>query len=336
MNVADSGDKERATSALGTSHEMLGEEIRKLRTADDWKRWLRTATAFHEYSFRNAVLIAAQKPDASLIGERRMWRHLGRHVPKDENAMQIFAPVFSRSTKAVNDAGVVTRRTDHDLADDSETAKARPGRRLVGFRVAHVWDVSQTDGEPLPKPPSSGPVPGSVPVGLWEGLITCFEGEGYKLSTEPTGRRASHGFTDFEARRIVLVWTGETRAVASLAHDVAHIMMHDPDAVAASGSVMCRGMREVEAESVAFMLLAHHGLETDGTTFPYVASWAASVDSAEPERVVRRTGERVLRMARMLIDMSSQREAPDGRRTPARHLNLVPDVNSPAPDSPGI
>ncbi|ONI79097.1 hypothetical protein BWI15_00180 [Kribbella sp. ALI-6-A] len=318
-------------------YEMLVDEIRKLRTADDWKRWLRTASAFHEYSFRNAVLIAAQRPDATLVGGWNTWKHLGRRVVKGQKAIRIFAPVFSRSNKIVTGEKEVTRRTDHELADDSETAKARPGRQLVGFRVAHVWDVSQTAGEPLPKPPGSARLAGPAPAGLWEGLATVVEGEGFRLSVESTGRLGRDGFTDFEARRIVVSDSlGEASAVATLAHEVAHMMMHDPDAVAASGSVMCRGMREVEAESVAFILLAHHGLETDGESFPYVAGWAASVDSAEPERVVPRTGERVLRMARELIDLTSQRADARGRRTPARHLSLVPEVAAPTPDGPGF
>ncbi|MGC4939892.1 ImmA/IrrE family metallo-endopeptidase [Kribbella sp. DT2] len=334
MNVGDSGDKERSTSALGVLHDMLGEEIRKLRTADDWKRWLRTAAAFHEYSFRNAVLIAAQRPGATLLGERAAWRYLGRRVVGDENAMRIFAQVFSRATKSVNAAGTVTRRVDHDLAADSETPKVRPGRRLVGFRVAHVFDVSQTDGEPLPKP-SAGPVVGRPSARLWEGLATCVEGEGYELLVEPIERQGVDAYTDSERRRIVVSDSlYEERAVTSLAHQVAHMLLHEPDAVAASGSVMCRGMREVEAESVVFVLLTHHGLEADGWTFPYVAGWAASVDSEESERVVQRTGERVLRLARELIDLTSPRTAPEDRMTPTRHLSLVPEPLPPAPDGP--
>lgn len=210
MNGSDSGDKERSTSALGVLHEMLSEEIRKLRTADDWTRWLKTVAAFHHYSFRNAVLIAAQKPDATVVGDMSMWRHLGRHVPKDEKPVRIFAPIFSRS---INDAGVVTRPTYHDLVDDSEAAKSGRGRRLVGFRVAHVWDVSQTAGEPLPKLARSGPVPGSVPVGLWDGLITCFEREGYELSAEPAGEKTPHGSqTSRRAGSDLIGWAKDVRS----------------------------------------------------------------------------------------------------------------------------
>ncbi|GAB3823093.1 hypothetical protein GCM10028799_39020 [Kribbella italica] len=337
MDSADSGKTEVPASTVDSLHEMLIEEIRKLRTADDWKRWLKTATAFHEHSFRNAILIAAQRPDATLVGGWSTWKHLGRNVSKGEKAIRVFAPVFSRSKQVVDDKGAIARRVDLDLADDSETAKRRPGRRLVGFRVAYVWDVSQTNGEPLPKPPASARLVGPAPTGLWEGLATCVEGEGFRLSVEPIKGSVGDGFTDFEARRIVVSDSlSEAAAVSTLAHEVAHMRMHDPDAVAASGSVMCRGMREVEAESVAFILLAHHGLETDGDSFPYVAGWAASVDKAHPERVVQRSGERVLRMTRELIDLTSSYGVLAGRKPPVRHLSLVPGADAPAPDGPGI
>jgi hypothetical protein len=337
MNVADSGTTEGASSTVDSLHEMLIEEIRKLRTADDWKRWLKTAAAFHEYSFRNAILIAAQRPEATLVGGWSTWKQLGRNVSKGEKAIRVFAPVFSRSKKVVDDKGATARRVDLELADDSETAKKRSGRRLVGFRVAYVWDVSQTNGEPLPKPPAAARLVGPAPTGLWEGLATCVEGEGFRLSVEPTKRPGVDGFTDFEARRIVVSDSlGEAAAVSTLAHEVAHMRMHDPDTVASSGSVMCRGMREVEAESVAFILLAHHGMETDGDSFPYVAGWAASVDKKEPERVVQRSGERVLRMARELIDLTSSYRVLAGRKPPARHLTLVPGAEAPLPDGPGL
>jgi hypothetical protein len=337
MNGADSRDNEGFTSGLGALHEELGEELRRLRTADDWRRVLRTAAAFHQYSFRNVVLIAGQRPGSTLLGERDTWRYLGRRVLEDENALRIFAPIFSRSSKAVDEAGVVTRRTDHELATDSETARVRSGRRLVGFRVAHVWDVSQTEGEPLPKLAGPERVVGHVPVGLWEGLATWVEAEGFQLSVQPIWRAGVEGFTAFETRQIVISDSlGDLRAVETLAHQVAHVRMHDPGAVAASGSVMCRGMREVEAESIAFVLLAHYGLEADGETFPYVAGWATAVEGAEPERLVRRTGERVVRMARDLIDLTSERMKLEGRKTPVRHVNLVPEADEPAPGAPGL
>jgi len=95
-------------------------------------------------------------------------------------------------------------------------------------------------------------------------------------------------------------------AVARLAHEVGHMRMHSAEEVAGAGSITCRGVREVEAESIAYIVLAHHGLKTGGSSFPYVASWASTVDQNEPEKVIQTTGARVVSVARELIESTSR------------------------------
>jgi hypothetical protein len=136
----------------------------------------------------------------------------------------------------------------------------------------------------------------------------------FELSREPMRSEDVEGYTNYQERRVVVAdHLDDVTAVARLAHEVAHMSMHQPDDVATAGSVMCRGIREVEAESVAYVLLAHHGLTTGGSSFPYVAGWAATVDSAEPEKVVQQTGQRVVHAARKLIDSTSQQLKPANR-----------------------
>jgi hypothetical protein len=293
-----------------------------LRTADEWKKWLTTAAAFHQYSFRNAVLIALQMPQATSVAGYSSWKKLGRHVMERQKSIRIFAPVFSRSSKVQEEGKVAATRIDHELVDEARLGSMPKGRRLVGFRVAHVWDVSQTGGEPLPDIPQPAPVTGTAPVGLWEELGGLVREAGFTLSVEPIRLVDTLGYTDHSSRRVVISDSlDKVAAVACLAHEVAHMVMHSPEEVAAAGSVMCRGLREVEAESVAFMLLAHHGLRTDGASFPYVTGWASTVDQKEPERVVQRTGQRVVVTARELIELTSVQIAPGQKATaPARSL----------------
>jgi hypothetical protein len=97
-------------------------------------------------------------------------------------------------------------------------------------------------------------------------------------------------------------------AVATLAHEVAHMLMHDPSDFDSSTTRSCRGVREVEADSVAYQISAHHGLETGKASFPYVATWATRSDKEEPERVVQETGERVISAARRVITTIEAKE----------------------------
>jgi hypothetical protein len=263
---------------------------------------------------------------------------------KGEKAIKIFAPVFSRSAKTHAEGNQqATTWVIHELADETATSIPK-GSALVGFRVASVWDVSQTGGEPLPQPPTVGPVVGTAPAGLWDKLADQVKTAGFQLSVEPTRMVGTEGYTDHLAGRIVISDSlDEVTAVARLAHEVAHMMMHSPEKIAAAGSVMCRGMREVEAESVAYMLLAHHGLRTDGSSFPYVTGWAATVDKDEPERVVQRTGQRVMVVAHKLIESTSAEPVPDESarsrgvaRTVVHTARAEATIVSPDPTGPGI
>ena len=341
MNTAQSGSPEGTLSTADALHRVLLEEVRSLRTADEWKRWLRAASVFHGYSFRNVVLISMQMPQATSVAGWKAWTKLGRHVMKGEKAIRIFAPVLSRSGKVVKDGQAVTL-VEHQLGEEPFSA-GTPGRRLVGFRVAHVWDVSQTGGEPLGQLPQVGPVLGSAPTGLWDKLADQVKAAGFTLSVEPTRMVDVDGYVDQATGRVVISDSlDEVTAVARLAHEVAHMMMHTPEEIAAAGSVMCRGLREVEAESVAFMLLAHHGLRTDGSSFPYVAGWASTVDKKEPERVVQRTGQRVMVAAHKLIESTSAQlipgeggQRPGVTRSAVRSLE-VEVATSPDPTSPAL
>ncbi|WP_329484260.1 ImmA/IrrE family metallo-endopeptidase [Kribbella sp. NBC_01484] len=130
------------------------------------------------------------------------------------------------------------------------------------------------------------------------------------------------GFTDYHNRTVVIrSGLDDVTAVSRLAHEVAHLRMHSARQVASAGSIMCRGMREIEAESVAYILMAHHGLSTGGSSFRYVASWAASIDRHHPENVIEGVGNRIVSVARKLIqtvDRDVRRMEADRDRRPSR------------------
>jgi hypothetical protein len=292
-------------------------EVRRLRSGDDWKRWLRGAALFHEYSFGNVLLIQQQRPDATRVAGYGVWQKLGRQVTRGETAITILAPRWSRKADDVDPGEHADPRVR-----DAKSTKAGGGRRLIGFRPAFVFDVSQTTGVPLAEPPTPKPVIGQAPPGLWEALAAEVSNAGFTLSRERAWDRSVEGYTDHASKKVVVAThLDDVTAVTRLAHEVAHMRMHSAREVTAAGSIMCRGMREVEAESVAYVVLAHHGLEIEGSSFPYIAGWASTVDKKAPEKVLQATGRRVAEMAKQLIDSTASYR---GERSPATTRSEIP------------
>jgi hypothetical protein len=260
---------------LAETHEYLVRAIEDLVSGDDWLRFLRFAQRFHAYSASNALLILAQRPDATRVAGYKTWLSLGYQVRRGENGIAILAPV-------------VTRRRPIDEEDDRE----RPGvvRLLRGFRVVHVFDIAQCDGPP---PPDVRPklLTGDAPGPLWDGLAAQVHALGFSL--ERGDCHGANGRTDFAAKTVrVRNDVKPAQAAKTLAHELAHALLHD----GSEYSTGCRGRAEVEAESVAFLILTSAGVEASGYSFPYVARW--SEGSAEQ---VAKTAERVIACARKIL-----------------------------------
>jgi DNA primase len=343
-------EKDRRAQAsadkLTALHDQLAEQVAALRTGEDWRHWLEVAGRFHRYSFTNTLLIATQRPDATAVAGYEAWRAMGRQVTKGEKGLAILAPIVRR-TRAEPGAGGADRSATTEPAEPTsqpepagaapsgaasspkerdEVGRARVGQ-LAGFRLAYVWDIAQTTGEPLPTPPTPQLLAGQAPAGLWEGLARVAVERGFTVERGDCG--SANGRTDYLAYTVrVRPDIDDAQAVKTLAHEVGRVLLHDPTdfpatagALATPGTVGiprtaatagsttmpaattadCRGVREVEAESVAYLVTAAHGLPAQDYTFPYVTGWASEVDRAEPERVVRETGTRVLAAARTVL-----------------------------------
>jgi hypothetical protein len=306
-------------------HRVLEAEVRNLRTGSDWARWLDAAALFPTYGFGNVILITLQMPQASWVAREHAWERLGRRVMK-QRAIRILAPIRSQTS-----TGIAVQEANLRAVSDG-----RVQGHVIGFRVDTVYDITNTVGPPISLPPMPAPSADAVPNGLWDALEREVSASGYSVSVEPTGD-ASEGYTDYTAREIVIAdHLDEVTAVARLAHELGHVRLHSAPDVVGAGSVMCRGVREVEAESVAYIVLAHHGLSTDASSFDYVAGWAALVDPEQPESVIKATGARVVNAARQVIDSTSQylkANRPALLPVPARSpdsLFLPPDLDGPA------
>jgi hypothetical protein len=239
--------------------DQLREATDALLTSQGWQRWLRTRSRFHRYSLRNTLLIAFQCPHATHVAGFRKWLELGRCVRKGEKAIRIFAPVRYR-------------RRDSDQNGEEEG-----GEELVGFKLAAVFDVSQTEPlpgvDPAPLDPPGQPVTGDSHTGLIAPLEQHAASLGYTVSYEPLDGRA--GYCSARDTRIVID-TGlpANGKVTTLVHELAHA--HGIDYQRFS-----RPEAELIVESVACIVCAGAGLDTSGESVPYLAGW-------NPEQAVER------------------------------------------------
>ncbi len=311
--------EQASADKLAALHDRLAEQVAALRTGEDWRRWLDVAHRFHTYSFNNTLLIFAQRPEATAVAGFEAWKALGRQVDKGERGIQVLAPVVRRLRKdeASEDSAPADRSDPNStrhagtVPSDAETFTGEDRRaRVTGYRVTYVWDVSQTSGTPLPEQPRPQLLSGQAPPGLWDSLTRLMIDRGFHVERGDCG--PANGWTNYTNRTVrVRDDVDDAQATKTLAHEAGHVLLHDPTSLGESTTAHCRGTQEVEAESVAYLVTATHGLRTDDYTFAYVTGWAGSLDSAEPERVVRDTGQRVLTATRAVLAVT----APDGTLT---------------------
>jgi antirestriction protein ArdC len=253
--------------------EELHDGVSLLTTTEGWHSFLATAVRFHRYSFWNTVAILCQRPDATRIAGYQTWRRLGRQVRRGERGIRILAPCTYR---------VRDEETDDD-----------PGRLVLrGWRVATVFDLVQTDGQPLPEPPVTM-LDGDAPAGLRDQLAALIRSDGYEFTVAPlpTGTPAGAlGVTDHATRHVtVRADLPDAQQAKTTAHELAHVRLHR--------GTTDRPTAEIEAESVAYVVCGAVGLATDAYSFGYLATWASGDTDA-----IRATGERVITSARAVLD----------------------------------
>lgn len=332
-------DRSAREAKLAAVQQQLGDAVGALVTGEDWRRAMVFAAKFRSRSFNNTLLIythhaaahaAGRVPDPSptYVAGFRQWQALGRTVMKGQSGYAILAPVTARmaSTNPA-DPSSWRRLGPREKPRPAEVVRTR----MVGVQPAYVWDVSQTMGDPLPQPPHPELLRGQAPEGLWDGLADAITARGFdlRLVSDAASIGGANGLTDFVARSVtVRVDMDDAAQVKTLAHELGHVILHAPDELSLDAALH-RGIAEVEAESVALMIGAAHGMDTTSYTVPYVASWAASVPGQTPTQVVTSTAERVRRTALGILDQLETTTIGDG--TPAPHPEVAPTLRPSAP-----
>lgn len=313
---------------LDALHAKLTDAVSTLVSGDDWRRALEFSARFRSRSFNNTMLIYLQHYEAFQAGRVpsatptyvagfKQWQTLGRQVRKGQSGYGILAPVTARfASRTPENADSWRRLGRGERAHPGETTRTK----LVGLRPAYVWDVTQTDGDPIPEPPAPTLLAGQAPLGLWDGLAAQVEARGFTLKQVPDAAAigGANGLTDFTSREVsVRTDMDEAAQVKTLAHELGHVMLHSPDThtsdkATTRDAVLHRGIAEVEAESVALMVGAAHGLDTSAYTIPYVSSWASTVPGTDPVDVVQATAERVRSTAVRVLDQLDTAQVGDG------------------------
>lgn len=322
---------------LEALHQKLTESVGELVTGQDWRRAMEFAARFRSRSFNNTVLIYCQhaaayqegrvpNPTPTYVAGFKQWLSLNRHVQKGQGGYAILAPVTARFASSTPESPESWRRLGRgEKPTWGETVRSR----LVGLKPAHVWDISQTDGDPIPEPPRPALLQGQAPEGLWDGLADQIVAAGFELRLVSDARSigGANGLTDYLTHEVsVRMYMDDAAQVKTLAHELGHVLLHGPDNVDA---LMHRGVAEVEAESVALMIGAAHGLDTSTYTVPYVTTWASDVPGKTPVEVVQATADRVRATSLKILDNLPTDKVSDG--TPPGLDRVALAAGRPAP-----
>lgn len=219
----------------------------ELRSSEGWQRFAKARALLRGYSLNNTLLILAQRPEATTVASYRRWLELGRQVRRGEQSLRVWAPS-------------VRRERDESTGEETATVRA--------FVLVPVFDVSQTEGPPLPEPPPVAALTGDSHAHLLAGLERGASQAGYAVERRQEMPGQAQGFVDHERRLIALSSDLEPNGqVAVLVHELAHVH-------GARYRDFGRAGAEVVAETAAFIALSGSGLDTAGQAVPYVSGWA--------------------------------------------------------------
>ena len=260
--------------------DKLEQGIKELFESEKFKEYLTTMSKFYNYSFNNTLLIAMQKPDATLIAGYTSWqRNFDRHVMKGEKGIKILAPAPYKAQEEREKIDPATQKPvlDADGKPVTETVDVlRPA-----FKVVSVFDVSQTDGKELPDI-AVDELTGSV-----ENYAAFFEAlkqeSPVPISFEDIPGGAKGYFSHVENRIAIQEGMSEIQTVKTAIHEIAHAKLHaiKPDEKVAPEERKDRHTKEVEAESVAYTVCQRYGIETSDYSFGYIAGWSSDKDTKE-------------------------------------------------------
>lgn len=253
--------------------EMLDQGVKALVRGPDFKRYLNVMAMFHNYSANNSLLIMMQKPDATRVASLTTWNKLGRHVVKGEKGIRIIAPAPFKTHRLRDridaNTGLAILGTDgKPIQDNVEVI-------IPNYKIVTVFDLSQTEGKELPEIVHELPATKED----FSKMLTSL----HIISPVPiefeTITTGANGYYSIADKRIAIRdGMSQTQTIKTVVHEVAHSMIHSQES---SLSDVDSRTREVQAESIAYVVCTHFGIDTSEYSFGYIGSW--STDKELPE-----------------------------------------------------
>ena len=258
--------------------ERLEQGVKDIFTSEMYTTYLRTMAKFHNYSFNNTLLIAMQRPDATLVAGFNAWKNkFNRYVKKGEKGIQIIAPApikeVEEREKIDKDTGLAV------LNENGEPEMERVEYVIPRFRLTTVFDISQTDGEPIPSLEVNELTARVKDYTLLKEAIEQVSPVPIRFGEIEGNAKGYYSHVDKEI--CVRADMGESQTIKTMIHEVAHAMLHDSDQMKQRGEEKDQLTKETEAESIAFTVCSALGIDTSDYSFPYVASWASGKELKE-------------------------------------------------------
>lgn len=267
--------RDKRADELHQITDKLEKGVKDVFQSDKYKQFLNVMAKFPRYSVNNTMFIMMQRPDAQLCQSFTGWKQMGRYVKKGEKGISILAPApykIEREQTKLDEKG----RPVFDA--DGEPVKEKVEVTIRAFKVVKTFDLSQTDGKELP---TIGP---SELVGNIEGYPKLLQAL-QEISPVPVSFELidgdAKGFYHLEDKKIVVQdGMSEVQTIKTLLHEMAHQKLHDKDNVPEAKDISRNG-KEVEAESVAYVVCQHYGINTSDYSFSYVAGWSEGKETPE-------------------------------------------------------
>lgn len=256
----------------------LEEGVKNVFESDNYRNYLDCMSKFYNYSVNNSILIFMQKPDASLVAGYQAWqKKFKRQVKKGEKAIKILAPIPHKFKKEIEN--------ENGEKEEKEIS-------WTSFRAVNVFDVSQTDGEALPTIANEL----TDSVDNFSELYSKLE----KLSPVPVSYEAitsgANGYFSHAEKRIALKeGMAEQQTIKTLVHEISHAILHDKET--GEEKEADRRTKEVQAESVAYVVCNYLGLDTSDYSFGYVAGWSGCKEVKQltaSMEVIRKTASAII------------------------------------------
>lgn len=267
--------------------QSLESGVEELFTSNRYKEFLKTMAKFHNYSFNNTMLIAMQRPDATLVTSYKNWQSMGRQVMKGEKGITIIAPA---PYKKMKEKEVLDENQRPIMGTDGKPKTEQVEVTVPHFKAVTVFDIAQTSGEPIQ---TLAPELLTAAVQDFDSFMQAIQ----KISPVPIrfdeiAGNANGYYHNADKEIVIKKGLSESQTLKTAIHETAHAKLHDREIMESLGVEKDRLTKEVEAESVAYCVCSSFGLDTSDYSFPYIAGWSSSREMKEMKAsmdVIRRT-----------------------------------------------